>query len=40
VDGDADRFRENLRARGEGLGLAFTRGSDAHSKADFDRVYG
>ena len=40
VDGDAARFREDLRSRGEALGLAFTRGSDAHSKADFDRIYG
>ncbi len=40
VNGDADRFREDLRATGESLGLAFTRGSDAHSKADFDRIYG
>ncbi len=40
VNGDADRFRRDLRATGEALGLAFTRGSDAHSKADFDRIYG
>ena len=40
VDGEAERFTEALRARGEALGLAFTRGSDAHSRADFDRVYG
>jgi len=40
VNGDAERFRDELRARGEALGLAFTRGSDAHSTADFDRVYG
>ena len=40
VNGDAERFREDLRASGEALGLAFTRGSDAHSTADFDRVYG
>ncbi len=40
VNGDADRFRQDLCTAGEALGLAFTRGSDAHSKADFDRVYG
>ncbi len=40
VNGDAERFRDDLRAAGDALGLAFTRGSDAHSKADFDRVYG
>lgn len=40
VDGEAERFTEALRAGGEALGLAFTRGSDAHSPADFDRVYG
>ena len=40
VNGDADRFRQDLRAAGEALGLAFTRGSDAHTRADFDRVYG
>jgi predicted metal-dependent phosphoesterase TrpH len=40
VNGDAERFREDLRATGESLGLAFTRGSDAHSAADFERVYG
>jgi len=40
VNGDAGRFTEELRARGEALGLSFTRGSDAHSPADFDRVYG
>ena len=40
VDGDAERFTEGLRARGEAIGLLFTRGSDAHSSADFDRVYG
>jgi len=40
VNGDAELFREDLRAAGEALGLAFTRGSDAHTKADFDRVYG
>jgi len=40
VNGDAERFTKDLRATGEALGLAFTRGSDAHSEADFDRVYG
>jgi predicted metal-dependent phosphoesterase TrpH len=40
VNGDADRFQKDLRGAGEALGLAFTRGSDAHSKADFDRIYG
>lgn len=40
ADGEAERFVAELRAAGEGLGLAFTRGSDAHSPADFDRVYG
>ena len=40
VSGDAERFREELRVTGEALGLAFTRGSDSHSAADFDRVYG
>jgi predicted metal-dependent phosphoesterase TrpH len=39
-NGGAERFVEALRAEGEPLGLAFTRGSDAHSPADFDRVYG
>jgi hypothetical protein len=40
ADGEAGRFVSALRAAGEGLGLAFTRGSDAHAPADFDRVYG
>ena len=40
ASGEAERFVSALRAAGEGLGLAFTRGSDAHSPADFDRVYG
>ena len=40
VNGEAERFKEGLRTSGEALGLAFTRGSDAHSLADFDRVYG
>ncbi|HXK11600.1 MAG TPA: PHP domain-containing protein [Vicinamibacteria bacterium] len=39
-DGDEGRFVSALRAAGEGLSLRFTRGSDAHSPADFDRVYG
>jgi 3',5'-nucleoside bisphosphate phosphatase len=33
-------FIEELRAAGEALGLRFTRGSDCHTAADFDRVYG
>ena len=40
ANGDAERFVAALRAEGEALGLAFTRGSDAHAAADFDRVYG
>jgi predicted metal-dependent phosphoesterase TrpH len=40
ANGEAERFRDELRARAEELGLDFTRGSDAHSAADFDRVYG
>jgi predicted metal-dependent phosphoesterase TrpH len=31
---------DSLRHAGEALGLRFTRGSDAHYPADFDRVYG
>jgi predicted metal-dependent phosphoesterase TrpH len=37
---DQVSFAAALRARGETLGLRFTRGSDAHRPADFDRVYG
>jgi predicted metal-dependent phosphoesterase TrpH len=37
---DEREFREALRAAGETLGLRFTRGSDAHGRADLDRVYG
>jgi predicted metal-dependent phosphoesterase TrpH len=33
-------WREALRVAGETLGLRFTRGSDTHSRADLDRVYG
>jgi 3',5'-nucleoside bisphosphate phosphatase len=33
-------FIAGLRAAGEALGLRFTRGSDAHTAADFERVYG
>jgi predicted metal-dependent phosphoesterase TrpH len=33
-------FITGLRAAGEALGLRFTRGSDAHTVADFERVYG
>jgi hypothetical protein len=40
VDGDAERFTVALRAAGKALALRFTRGSDAHGPADFDRVYG
>jgi hypothetical protein len=40
VDGDAERFTASLRAEGEALGLLFTRGSDAHTSEDLDRVYG
>jgi predicted metal-dependent phosphoesterase TrpH len=37
---DEAELADALRARGESLGLRFTRGSDAHRPADFDRVYG
>jgi len=40
VDGDAERFTAALREAGKALSLRFTRGSDAHGPADFDRVYG
>jgi predicted metal-dependent phosphoesterase TrpH len=40
ANGEAERFMEALRGEGGPLGLVFTRGSDAHSPADFDRVYG
>jgi len=40
ANGEAEQFVAALRATGEGLGLAFTRGSDAHGPGDFDRVYG
>lgn len=33
-------FVAEIRAAGEALGLRFTRGSDCHTAADFDRVYG
>jgi predicted metal-dependent phosphoesterase TrpH len=33
-------FVDELRAAGEALGMRFTRGSDCHTAADFDRVYG
>ena len=39
-DGDSERFVASLRAAGRALSLRFTRGSDAHSPADLDRVYG
>jgi histidinol phosphatase-like PHP family hydrolase len=38
--GDEVEFGGALLARGEELGLRFTRGSDAHRPADLDRVYG
>jgi predicted metal-dependent phosphoesterase TrpH len=40
AEGDEEEFTASLRARGHELGLRFTRGSDAHRPADFDRVYG
>jgi predicted metal-dependent phosphoesterase TrpH len=40
TSGEAEGFVSVLRSAGERLGLAFTRGSDAHSVADFERVYG
>jgi predicted metal-dependent phosphoesterase TrpH len=40
ADGDSERFVASLGAAGEALGLELTRGSDCHSTADFDRVYG
>jgi len=33
-------FVAEIRAAGEALGLRLTRGSDCHTSADFDRVYG
>lgn len=39
-DQDERELRASLRAAGEELGLRFTRGSDAHRPADFERVYG
>jgi 3',5'-nucleoside bisphosphate phosphatase len=39
-NGDAETFRASLRRAGEALSLRFTRGSDAHGPADFERVYG
>ncbi len=33
-------FIEGIRSAGEILGLRFTRGSDIHTTADFDKVYG
>jgi predicted metal-dependent phosphoesterase TrpH len=38
--GEIEGFKDALRERGERLGLRFTRGSDAHSPEDLDRVYG
>jgi hypothetical protein len=40
AEGEAERFTTQLRAAGEALSLRFTRGSDAHGPADFERVYG
>jgi 3',5'-nucleoside bisphosphate phosphatase len=40
AEGEAERFTDALRERGDVLGLRFTRGSDAHRPEDFDRVYG
>jgi predicted metal-dependent phosphoesterase TrpH len=37
---DEAALAATLRARGGELGLRFTRGSDAHRPADFERVYG
>ncbi|HUL79943.1 MAG TPA: PHP domain-containing protein [Vicinamibacteria bacterium] len=39
-DGEEERFVAALRTAGNALRLRFTRGSDAHRPADFDRVYG
>jgi hypothetical protein len=40
AEADAEGFTAQLRAAGEALSLRFTRGSDAHGPADFERVYG
>jgi 3',5'-nucleoside bisphosphate phosphatase len=40
ANAEAEQFIISLRAEGEALGLSFTRGSDAHVTADFDRLYG
>jgi hypothetical protein len=40
TEADEGHFAAALRAAGEALSLRFTRGSDAHGPADFDRVYG
>ena len=40
TEADERHFAAALRAAGEALSLRFTRGSDAHGPADFDRVYG
>jgi hypothetical protein len=37
---DGRLLRDSLRHAGEALELRFTRGSDAHFPADFERVYG
>jgi hypothetical protein len=34
------RFVAELRAVDEAVGLRFTRGSDCHTAADFEKVYG
>jgi len=39
-EADEREFKEALRVAGAALGLRFTQGSDAHSHADLDRVYG
>jgi 3',5'-nucleoside bisphosphate phosphatase len=37
---DEQAFHERMRAAAEPLGLQLTRGSDCHTRADFDKVYG
>lgn len=37
---DERRFIDGIRAAAEPLGLRLTRGSDCHTAADFDKVYG
>jgi predicted metal-dependent phosphoesterase TrpH len=38
--GEETAFVAEVRAAGEALGMRLTRGSDCHTAADFDRVYG